>query len=168
MTLEKFKLLCWKNFTLQKRHWIAGLFEILFPILLVVIFTFGRSQSSTTEHKKHNYKSFQPKDYKYCYSVGNDFIKRIGVSPSDNLAIRALVESSVGERSKIPIEFYDNSTELNDFLIHENNTAGIEFEDDLAVSLRVNAELSEVIDISLPRPELVRTPKYPKIFDSPW
>lgn len=134
MTLEKLKLLCWKNFTLQKRHPIAGLFEILFPILIVVIFTFARSHSSPTEHPELKFNSFQPYEYNYCQSITQERLAKIGVSPSGNPSIRELVESSVGKRSGIVIEFFDNATELNSFVNNENNTAGIEFSDELAVS----------------------------------
>ena len=134
MTLEKFKLLCWKNFTLQKRHPIAGLFEILFPIAIVVIFTIARSHTRTTEVPEIKFHEFQPYDYRYCETLNGQSIAKIGVSPSSNPAIRELVELSVGRKSGIVIEFYENASELNSFLRSENNTVGIEFKDELSVS----------------------------------
>lgn len=133
MTIEKFKLLCWKNFTLQKRHPIAGLFEIIFPILIVVIFTYARSGFAPTEHPELKWQSSDPANYNECRSITYDRITTIGFSPSGNAAIRELVEL-IGKKSGFAIETFDNATELNSFLFNQNKTAGIEFEDELAVS----------------------------------
>lgn len=139
MSLEKFRLLCWKNFTLQKRHPIAGLFEILFPILIVSIFVFARNNVKTEAHKELRFKGFQPEIYENCHIdkfVGENY-ETIGVSPGDNLAIVELINSSVG-KSKIKIKFFDTARELNDFLNTVNGTvAGIEFDDHLKVSEKI-------------------------------
>jgi ATP-binding cassette, subfamily A (ABC1), member 3 len=138
MSVEKFKLLCWKNFTLQKRHPIAALFEIVFPILIVILFSAVRDNFENKPHDELKFNSFKPLDYKNCRS-GYEPLLKLGVSPASNTALADLVNSSVGKNSKMKIEFFDNSSSLDFFLSHENNTVGIEFNDKLAVSIVIHA-----------------------------
>lgn len=134
MSLEKFRLLCWKNFTLQKRHPIAGFFEILFPILIVVIFVYARNNMKTETHNELRFGEFVPANYEQCTSVSGEGFKTIGVSPNDNTELVKLVESSVG-KSGIEIRWFESAQDLNRFLNTENKTvAGIEFDDELKVS----------------------------------
>lgn len=133
MSLEKFKLLCWKNFTLQKRHPIAGFFEIIFPIIIVLIFAFARSNLTPVINPELRFESFQPNNYKSCLSMESDRITKIGISPSNNQALEKLIESSIGKG--FSVEFFENAAALDSFLLTENVTvAGIEFEDKIAVS----------------------------------
>lgn len=37
-SLEKVHLLLWKNYLLQKRHYIQTLFDIFLPVVLILIF----------------------------------------------------------------------------------------------------------------------------------
>lgn len=151
MSLEKFKLLCWKNFTLQKRHPIAALFEILFPILIVVIFSFARSNLNPTEYSEKKFNSFDPLNYNFCQTTTQQTFFKIGISPRGNPLIQKLINSSVG-RSGWSIDYFDNATELNSFLIRESNTAGIEFSDELAVSFSVKLNirsLSQVLPFNI-------------------
>lgn len=136
MLLEKFRLLCWKNFTLQKRHPIAGLFEILFPVIIVLIFVFARNNLKPEITKELKFDGFKPEIYQNCRTHSGDPFVTIAVSPGDNKAIVDLVQSSVGVHSQIEIKFFDSAQALNDFLNFDNNTiAGIEFDDHLKVSL---------------------------------
>lgn len=43
MSFEKFKILMWKNWIIVKRNWKAALFEILFPILLILFMAWTKS-----------------------------------------------------------------------------------------------------------------------------
>lgn len=140
MTLEKFKLLCWKNFTLQKRHPIAGLLEILFPIIIVLLFSVARSNVKTDPQQGINFNAFSPKEYNKCISPTQESIHKVGVSPSDNKALVDLITATVGKG--LEVEFFQNSTELDDFLSNANQTvAGIEFDDVYSVSYQETAQM---------------------------
>lgn len=43
MSFVKFRVLTWKNWTLQKRRPISGSVQILMPILVIVLFTWARN-----------------------------------------------------------------------------------------------------------------------------
>lgn len=60
MSWAKFKLLLWKNFTVQKRHPIGGLFEIIFPIFLAFILAYIRGEMKTHTIPGKNFEEFQP------------------------------------------------------------------------------------------------------------
>lgn len=146
MSLEKFKLLCWKNFTLQKRHPIAGLFEILFPILIVLLFTFARNNVDRENYPEIIFKEFPPNDYNYC-SFSSDSIRTVGVSPSTNPALTELVKSAEIFK-KWKVQFFENAATLNDWLLSENATiAGVEFDDSLAVSTIIRMNTVDYNDI---------------------
>lgn len=134
MSFEKFNLLCWKNFTLQKRHPIAGLFEICFPIVIVLLFTFARNNTTPTNHNELKFDSFTPNNsYDKCSFWTHGSIQSIGVSPGGNPALEDLIRSSIG--AKIETQFYGNATDLEQFLNSANfSVAGIEFDDSLSVS----------------------------------
>lgn len=134
MTIEKFKLLCWKNFTLQKRHPIAALFEILFPVLIVGLFTYTRTLIPKSDPQNVIiFNKFEPSLFSSCSSSTYDKIHTIGMSPSTNKALVDLVTSSLG--SEVEIQLFNDSAALNEYLSNENFTvAGIEFDDDTAVS----------------------------------
>lgn len=133
MTLEKFKLLCWKNFQLQKRHPIAGFFEVIFPIVIVLIFTFARGNVTSNTFPELNFEKFQPSDYSSCYLMSQQRIARVGISPSNNPALEELIKSSIGQ--SFTTEYFENATALSFFLDRENDTvAGIEFDDNISVS----------------------------------
>lgn len=138
MTLEKFRLLCWKNFTLQKRHPIAGLCEIIFPIIIVLIFTFARSNLNPIPNPQITFAHFEPNDYESCRM--HEGVERVGISPSNNLALEELVKSSVGLSLKV--EFFKNAAELDSFLSIQNDTVvGIQFDDNIAVSHNIKLTL---------------------------
>lgn len=43
MSFEKFKILVWKNWMIQKRNWKSGLVEIIIPIALIILVTWVQS-----------------------------------------------------------------------------------------------------------------------------
>lgn len=136
MTLEKFKLLCWKNFTLQKRSPFAGLTEIIFPILVVGIFVVVRHNIDPNIQNEIRFPSFKPSS-ENCMTFDGKRIRSIGVSPSDNPALTKLVDSSLG--LSFDVTYYGNASALESFLSNQNDSqlsisVGLEFENRLAVS----------------------------------
>lgn len=134
MSLEKFKLLCWKNFTLQKRHPIAALIEIVFPILIVLVFSFARTKVNPQTHEVVEYKSFFPSSYKDCRTSSYEPFVKLGVSPESNQKLVELVNSTVVRNSKFQLVTFGNASDLENFVTRENFTIGIEFSDKYAVS----------------------------------
>jgi hypothetical protein len=66
MSWGKFKLLLWKNFTIQKRHKIGGLFELVFPILLSLILSWARKDVKLLEDEEYHFSEFE---------IKNDFVQ---------------------------------------------------------------------------------------------
>lgn len=137
MTLEKFKLLCWKNFTLQKRSPWAGLTEIIFPILVVGIFVAVRHNIEPNVQQEIKFPIFKP-SVENCMTSDGKRIGSIGVSPSSNSALEQLVKSSIG--GSFGVTYYENASALDSFLANQNDSeliiaVGVEFENRLFVSL---------------------------------
>lgn len=128
---EKFKLLCWKNFTLQKRHPVAALFEIGFPILVVLIFAFTKNHSHSQQIPELRFESESPHPYRDCHIYDN-----LGIYAGGNEKIVELVKSSTIRKSGWEIQIFQNLSSLDSFLANENSTVGLEFEADVDVSLR--------------------------------
>lgn len=145
MSLEKFKLLCWKNFTLQKRHPIAGLFEILFPVLIVLLFTFARNNVDRQTHHEMTFTEFKPIDYSSCKTWSNDKFKTVGISPRSGPLLKLIDDTDM---SKVwNVETFESASDLSDWLHNENDTvAGIEFDEATAVSLITTLIASEPND----------------------
>lgn len=141
MSFEKFRILLWKNWTIQKRHWKSGIFEVIFPVLLIVLFTWVRHEAikddSTTES---TVVSFDQTDYELslCTLSGQN-ITNIYYSPTSEW-LEFLVRKTFSSDDIIKIESFPNSRELDQFLDKNRTTNepifGIEFEDALQVSFK--------------------------------
>jgi hypothetical protein len=129
--LEKFRLLCWKNFTLQKRHPISAFFEIVFPILVVLIFAFSKDHLGTDQHQEQKFDSFSTPDYNDC-SIYNQKV-RLGVYAGSNNRIADIVRDSVAKKSGWEFQTFPDVSDLESFL-KENFTVGIEFSENTDVS----------------------------------
>lgn len=66
MSWGKFRLLLDKNLTIQKRHPIGGLFEILFPIILAILLAHVRDEIDPKTDPELRFKEFQPKTVENC------------------------------------------------------------------------------------------------------
>lgn len=47
---EKFRLLSWKNWTIQSRHWVQTIFEVLIPVLCCSVILLIRGLVEVTDH----------------------------------------------------------------------------------------------------------------------
>jgi hypothetical protein len=128
MTWEKLKLLCWKNFTLQRRHPVAGLCEILFPVMIALLFAYTKSMSPKRVDPAIIFESSELLGLENC-TITSQYrpIEKIGFSPGDSVALRNILEKV----SSIEIESLADSIKLDEFLKTENRSyAGIEFDVD--------------------------------------
>ena len=137
MKFEKFKLLCWKNFTLQKRHKVAGIFEILFPIVIVYIFVFARNNSGSHTSPEILFPSFVVDKLSSCGISYNFQITSAAVSPDSNEELKSLVKDAIGD--SMTVTYFKDSSALNEYLRSQKRNAsevavGLEFSDSIAVS----------------------------------
>ena len=135
MSFEKFRILIWKNWTIQKRHFKGLIFEIIFPTLLIILFTFvkklyGQSEESYLEVLEEN-----PESATSCInrSFGSP---KIAFSPSSPW-IEGILQTVFNGSETIELQGFTNSEALDSYLrgsTQENFVLGIEFEDLLLVS----------------------------------
>lgn len=74
MSVEKFKILMWKNWIIVKRNYKSAIFEIVLPIIFVVIFNWTRNQFLTDESGDNSFAiTFLPMIlvFSLFYSVSN-------------------------------------------------------------------------------------------------
>lgn len=107
MSFDKFRVLTWKNWTLQKRRPIAGAVQILFPILVIVLFTWARNAFGNEFDlilRTDDAKSYSLANFTACTSSrGSDPEKenvpltKIHFAP-DSAAYRELIQDAFGSR----------------------------------------------------------------------
>lgn len=131
MAVEKFTLLCWKNWIIAKRQWKSQLFEFIFPILCVLAFSWARSQFKPSTEAGHDYQPFEPLNYEFCLSDGKPLMK-IAISPKGNPALLNLVNAAVGK--SLQVDVLDDAAMLGQFLMNQSQgVAGIQFDDHISV-----------------------------------
>lgn len=138
MSFEKFRILLWKNWIIQKRHFKGLTFEIIFPTLLIILFTwvkilYGRDDESYLQVFQGNIES--PNS---CLNrtFGSP---KIAFSPSSPWIEDILIKVFDGSEI-LEVEGFENSNALDIFLREsatENFVVGIEFEDLLLVSAEI-------------------------------
>lgn len=137
--LEKFWTLLWKNWTIQKRHWKSGLFELVFPVLLVILFTWIKKEYAKDYQESDLLSStVQVNTSEGCLINGRAFGK-IVFSPASPW-VEEFMDSVYGERENLELEVFENSAALDRFLktVNEGTQSkslfGIEFDDSMSVS----------------------------------
>lgn len=154
-SFEKFKILIWKNWTIQKRHWKGGIFEILLPFLIVLIFTYVKKNIDfdTTEGELYVYPI--PTDF----SANRDdecpssyFANGAHMSPNSSY-LTDMVRESLKDIGGLQFHTYRNAAALNEFLGQEFDERkkpllAIEFDDNIPVSkpTRVNTFFVNFVD----------------------
>ncbi|CRK94501.1 CLUMA_CG008006, isoform A [Clunio marinus] len=141
MSFEKYRILLWKNWIIQKRHYKSGIFEILFPVLLIILFTWVKydftknsyynessvriSESSYNDLNRCMYGSFE---YAFAYSPKSPWIEDF---------FQKTFNDSIKYDRLGSITAFENAEALNEFLINSENEelVGIEFEDSLKDSV---------------------------------
>lgn len=59
-TIGKVRLLLWKNFLLQKRHYFQTFFDIILPVIFFILFvlSYAHTKSSSYKRSEQNYSSY--------------------------------------------------------------------------------------------------------------
>lgn len=132
MTFSKFRLLLWKNLILAKRHPISTVFEIVFPIIVVSIFTFAKNAAEPTELPENMYKEFQLEN---CWSYKN--IDRIVIAPVSNPELANLIEQTEFHKTfrkhNVDVQILGATSKKEDFM--DNRTLIIKFSKENSVSI---------------------------------
>lgn len=101
MSFEKFRVLFWKNWTLQKRRPISGVIQVLFPIVLVVLATWARNSFGNQYNvlDRTPQEDFKLKNFTACvYDELNEYSTISSLHfASDNEAFRGLIEEAFGQ-----------------------------------------------------------------------
>ncbi|CAG9810453.1 unnamed protein product [Chironomus riparius] len=130
MLLTKFNLLLWKNWILVKRHPIAAIFELVFPILIIMLFAGIRNliekvvvpATPSTEYKISDAR---------C-SLSYNKIRYLGYAPN-NTYYSELMDDVV-KNIEMELIGFENLTELNKWTHNQSEpVAGVLFEDTSSV-----------------------------------
>lgn len=134
MLFEKYRILLWKNWTIQKRHYKSGIFEVIFPVIFVIFFTWNKSQIGRDEASSVQYFESQIEDRVYCSS--RELVSNIHYSPRSPW-IANFLRSALDMTENAMIFDYENAQLLDRFLMNassQNETSfGFEFDDSLLV-----------------------------------
>uniref|UniRef100_A0A182NIG1 ABC transporter domain-containing protein n=1 Tax=Anopheles dirus TaxID=7168 RepID=A0A182NIG1_9DIPT len=137
---EKFVLLLWKNWILQKRHYIQTLFEILIPVLCCSILLLVRGLVDPEYVDKNTV--FKPLEtdrltqleplaedkqfeFKLAYSPRNDLFEQILQE-----AVRSL--NANDPKQRLTYASFADAREMESVLAESSFLAGVEFNDSLA------------------------------------
>ncbi|EDS44170.1 ATP-binding cassette sub-family A member 3 [Culex quinquefasciatus] len=170
---DKFVLLLWKNWTIQRRHYLQTAFEVLVPVLCCSFLLLIRGvvklrhvQSSTV---------FNPlsTDVLSRFKLPSDVQILLAYSPQN--PILEGVVSRAAESLNITYRGYPNAVSLESTLMNSSILAGVEFEDDLTfidklpdklnVAIRFPSKLRTSMENSLPNWEtrLLQFPFTPEL-----
>lgn len=136
MSFEKYRILVWKNWTIQKRHYISGIFEVILPVLIVIIFTWIKSTIREDDSSFYTSNFYLgPFSSMPCYTYDSQ-LSKISYSPRSAWVEQFLKSSFHGfDSTLLEFESFDNSEAMDIFLNTEQprNVVGIEFDDSLQV-----------------------------------
>lgn len=131
MSFEKYLVLVWKNWTIQKRHYISAIIEVILPVLIVILFTWLRS-SFRHENEQLYLSNYTFPEFSYCHAW-DEQITKIVYSPKSvwtDEFLETVFKDTIDE-----YESFDNAQTLDGFLEvkQPRNVLGIEFDDSLNV-----------------------------------
>lgn len=136
MWFEKYRILLWKNWIIQKRHYKSGIFELVFPVAFVIFFTWNKSQFGKDEASSVTHYEYEYQDWRNCL-ISSGSIATVYYSPQSPW-IDGFLGTLFNSRGDIEIHGFDNADALdrmlaNSGLTNEEEYIGIEFEDSLRV-----------------------------------
>ncbi|XP_058456304.1 phospholipid-transporting ATPase ABCA3-like [Malaya genurostris] len=156
---NKFLLLLWKNWIIQKRHYVQTLFEIIIPAICCAVLILVRGlvdpevfsnstiwdslPTDTIEHMlpDANPEINPPINYMFAYS------------PQSVLVDRVVAKAALQIREPLSILPFTNALEMENFLRSNNTLVGIEFPD----NYRSIITLPEKVTYALRFPSEMRT-----------
>uniref|UniRef100_A0A182IUJ1 ABC transporter domain-containing protein n=1 Tax=Anopheles atroparvus TaxID=41427 RepID=A0A182IUJ1_ANOAO len=156
---DKFVLLLWKNWIIQKRHYVQTLFEILIPAIACVVLIVVRGlvdadvyDEPTTWHPletdtiRHMLPELNP-------NITPPITFMLAYSPQSPLTERIMRSAVEQIQEPIDLTGFDNAQRMEDFFRLNYSLAGVEFPD----SYRTLNQLPDNITVSLRFPGEMRT-----------
>ncbi|KXJ71644.1 hypothetical protein RP20_CCG020100 [Aedes albopictus] len=144
---NKFQLLLWKNWTIQKRHYIQTLFEILIPVLCCSMLILVRGlvdpemvdQPTVYHPMQANYLVIPEYDKSTTIMMARvtspPVIPKLAYSPK-NEVLESLLQQAIDDHlwtlNSLELEGYGSARDLEGLLIQQNYFVGVEFDDSLA------------------------------------
>ncbi|XP_058465469.1 phospholipid-transporting ATPase ABCA3-like [Malaya genurostris] len=150
---DKFLLLLWKNWIIQKRHYLQTLFEILIPVLCCSILLLVRGLVQPTLVGNSTVYNPKPLDDSLLY-IKSDLV--LAYSPQNPLLDAIVAETAVSlssEWDNFTYVGFPNARAMESALMNQNIFVGIEF-DDALVSL--TTDLPEKLTFALRFPGELR------------
>ncbi|XP_065074349.1 phospholipid-transporting ATPase ABCA3-like [Ochlerotatus camptorhynchus] len=157
---EKFKLLLWKNWIIQKRHYVQTIFEITIPVLACSLLILVRGLvNPSTYSKPTTFSSLNVSSIASIRTmITNHPIELTLAFTPKNLIFEQVVKKAARSLgTDVRIKGFNDTKSMNNVLITSNYLAGIEFGD----HLKNISELPDNLSIALRYPSEMRTTVLP-------
>ncbi|XP_055623835.1 phospholipid-transporting ATPase ABCA3-like [Toxorhynchites rutilus septentrionalis] len=133
---DKFLLLLWKNWIIQKRHYIQTLFEILIPALCCSMLILVRGLVDPEQIEEPTiFNPLEANTYLHPDYLVPPVLPRIAYSPENDVLdaiMRDALENHLRSTIKFSHEAHPDARQLESALVQRNYFVGIEFDDALA------------------------------------
>lgn len=135
-TWDKFLLLSWKNWIIQRRHPVQTLFEVLVPVLVCALLILIRGLVVVNEYTD---------DFRYNATVTSniggeiffEFENKVLAYSPENPVLGGIVENVANGLGFTSVMPRANAIDLQSYAMTWDPFASIEFEDSLMVSSKI-------------------------------
>ncbi|XP_039428799.1 phospholipid-transporting ATPase ABCA3-like [Culex pipiens pallens] len=148
---DKFVLLLWKNWIIQKRHYIQTFFEIVVPVLCCSILLLLRGLVDPGFVEKSTVFNPLSTDLPAGARIPADVLREVAFSPQNPLLER--IVGRAAESLNVTYRGMPNARSLESSLMDNDTLVGVEFDDSLASA----ATLPEKLTFALRFPGELRT-----------
>uniref|UniRef100_A0A8D8MPF5 ATP-binding cassette sub-family A member 3 n=2 Tax=Culex pipiens TaxID=7175 RepID=A0A8D8MPF5_CULPI len=148
---DKFVLLLWKNWIIQKRHYIQTFFEIVVPVLCCSILLLLRGLVDPGFVEKSTVFNPLSTDLPAGARIPADVLREVAFSPQNPLLER--IVGRAAESLNVTYRGMPNARSLESSLMDNDTLVGVEFDDSLASA----AMLPEKLTFALRFPGELRT-----------
>ncbi|XP_062556230.1 phospholipid-transporting ATPase ABCA3-like [Armigeres subalbatus] len=153
---EKFKLLLWKNWIIQKRHYVQTVFEITIPVLACALLILVRGLVNPSTYSKPT--MFSNLNVSSIANIRTMITNHpieltLAYTPRNPLLEQVMKKAARSLGTDVRIKAFNDTKSMYNVLITNNYLAGVEFGDDLEDI----SELPEKLSIALRYPSEMRT-----------
>ncbi|XP_053689795.1 phospholipid-transporting ATPase ABCA3-like [Sabethes cyaneus] len=157
---EKFKLLLWKNWIIQKRHYVQTIFEIMIPVLACSLLILVRGLvNPSTYSKPVIFDSLNVSSIAGIRTMVTNYPIELTLAFAPNNSILQVVMKKAARTlgTDVRIKAFNDTESMYNFLITNNILAGIEFNDSMANITQLPDEMT----FALRFPSEMRTTRLP-------
>ncbi|EAT39837.1 AAEL008388-PA [Aedes aegypti] len=157
---EKFKLLLWKNWIIQKRHYVQTVFEITIPVLACALLILVRGLVNPSTYSKPT--TFSSLNVSSIASIRTMITNHpieltLAFTPKNVILEQVMKKAARSLGTDVRIKGFNDTKSMYNVLITNNYLAGVEFGDDL----KNITELPDNLTIALRYPSEMRTTMLP-------